>query len=762
MHRFRAFRQENETPRPGGWGRAPLSSNLAETPQEPAAVQRFEAQSANQKVERGTTFYRPLFGGTPTTSDADGMAQPSPTETSIKPQDQTAEAESSELEARARRMERRNRRGFAEDGEDFENSLRRKKSFKVNRGEAEDEQEMEAAAARQESRARKAARKIREQIERAKGNIEGRGAKVELPEFTNVSNLSQALGVRYEKFVRRLKQLGYDDIFPGKVLNSETSGMIAMEYNFEPVFATARASGMTEEAERNLKPQPEPEDTTYLNTRPAVVTIMGHVDHGKTTILDYLRNSSVAAGEAGGITQHIGAFAVPLSSSGKTVTFVDTPGHAAFMSMRQRGANITDIVVLVVAADDSVKPQTLESIRCANEAGVPMIVAVNKIDKPEADAERVKQDLSRQGVEIEDYGGEVQVVCVSGKTGQGLDDLEEAVVALSETLDKRAETSGAVEGWVLEATKKRSGRVATVLVRRGVLRPGICLVAGTTWAKVRTLKDERGHHVSEIGPGLPVEVDGWKDQPAAGDEVLQAPSEQKARDVVDYRRELQQMSKMSEDTDAINEVRRQELEKRINAAKEMLEDNSGQKSKPDGSEESGQIAVPFLIKADVSGSAEAMSAYVPSITSPLIRPLIVSSQVGGINPSDIDFAHAIGAHIIAFNLPADDESRRQAESRGVKVLENDVIYRVLDQVREVLEDRLPPLTTQRVLGEAEIGMVFEIKTGRKRTMKIAGCKVRNGVVAKGRSVRVLRNGEKIYDGELQPPPSSGPFRSAIC
>ncbi|KAK1020363.1 translation initiation factor IF-2, partial [Friedmanniomyces endolithicus] len=239
-----------------------------------------------------------------------------------------------------------------------------------------------------------------------------------------------------------------------------------MEYGFEPIFGEAQAAAEKEERDLTARPEIAQEDKEYLPVRPPVVTIMGHVDHGKTTILDYLRKSSVAAGEAGGITQHIGAFSVPLASSGRTITFLDTPGHAAFLAMRQRGAHVTDIVVLVVAADDSVKPQTLEAIKHAKAAGVPMIVAVNKIDKEGADLQRVKQDLARHGVEIEDFGGDTQVVPVSGKTGEGMGELEENVVTLSEILDHRAETEGPVEGWVLEATTKKAGRVATVLVRR--------------------------------------------------------------------------------------------------------------------------------------------------------------------------------------------------------------------------------------------------------------------------------------------------------
>ena len=275
----------------------------------------------------------------------------------------------------------------------------------------DDEAADEAQAAREERAARKAARK-----RGRTATQDDQTTPITLPEFVSVSQLAQTLGLRYEAFVERLEDLGYDDIFPGKVLNMETSGMIAMEYNFEPSF---EHESVGEEDSRDLKARPEISDKSLLPTRPPVVTIMGHVDHGKTTILDFLRKSSVAAGEAGGITQHIGAFSVPMSSSGKTITFLDTPGHAAFLAMRQRGANVTDIVILVVAADDSVKPQTLESLRCAREAGVPILVAINKVDKEGADIQRVKQDLARNGVEIEDFGGDVQTVCLSGKTGQG-------------------------------------------------------------------------------------------------------------------------------------------------------------------------------------------------------------------------------------------------------------------------------------------------------------------------------------------------------
>ncbi|KAI7341366.1 initiation factor 2 [Hortaea werneckii] len=648
----------------------------------------------------------------------------------------------------------------------FVDEGRGKKASRGRRNDRDEEEDDDSGAAREEARARKAEKREREQArkeekqaqaaDRKAKQLEDRH-KLNLPEFINVATLAQTLGVRYEQFVRRLERLGYDDIFPGKVLNSEISGLIAMEYDFEPIFESTAPDA----EDRDLKARPEVEDKSFLPVRPPVVTIMGHVDHGKTTILDYMRKSSVAAGEAGGITQHIGAFSVPLAGSGRTVTFLDTPGHAAFLAMRQRGANVTDIVILVVAGDDSVKPQTLEALKHAKGAGVPMIVAVNKMDKEGADLQRVKQDLARHGVEIEDFGGETQVVPVSGKTGLGMDELEENVVTLSEILDHRAETDGPVEGWILEATTKKAGRVATVLVRRGTLRQGSIIVAGKTWARVRSLHNEGGQAVQEVGPGMPVEVDGWRDQPMAGDEVLQAPSEQKATDVVEFREEKAERERTAQDMEAINSARRSEQEKR---EKERLA-KQGEEQKDDETEtdqdnakalqglessssDSGHISIPFIIKADVSGSAEAVAAYILSVSSPLISPRILRSAVGPINPSDIELAAAAQGHLISFNLPANEPMKAQAQSRGVKVLENNIIYRVLDDVRGVLEENLPPVMNQRVLGEAEISAAFEIGVGGRKKMKIAGCKVRNGTVGKGSRVRILRGSERVYDGTI--------------
>ncbi|PSK53951.1 Translation initiation factor IF-2 [Elsinoe australis] len=571
--------------------------------------------------------------------------------------------------------------------------------------------------------------------------------KITLPQFITVSRLAQALNVKLDSFTRKMESLGFTTTAHDHVLSAENASLIALEYNFDPTIGSD-----LEVTERDLLPRSEPEDKSSLPTRPPIVTIMGHVDHGKTTILDYLRKSSIAASEHGGITQHIGAFSVRMSG-GKTITFLDTPGHAAFLSMRKRGANVTDMVILVVAADDSVKPQTLEALKHAREAKVPILVAVNKVDKPEADVQRVKNDLSRHGVEIEDFGGDVQVVPVSGKTGQGMDDLEEAVVTLGEILDHRAEVEGGVEGWVLEATTKAAGRVATVLVRRGTLKSGDVVVAGQTWTKVRTLRNEAGVEVHEAGPGTPVEVDGWRDQPAAGDMVLEAESEQKATDVVDYRVELAGRQKLAEDVEAINEARRVEQEKREKEKADADAKASGEEGK-EGEQTQNAAAthqeIPFIVKADVSGSVEAVVGYLQQLMNAMVSPKILRSGVGPVTEFDIEHAAAAQGHIICFNLPQpSDDISGMAQHNKVKVIEQNVIYRLLEQVKSVLEEKLEPIKTQRVIGEAEVLKPFDISVGGRKKMRIAGSRVRNGEIKRNSRVRVTRNGKKVYDGTVQ-------------
>lgn len=557
-----------------------------------------------------------------------------------------------------------------------------------------------------------------------------------LPDFISVINLSQLLSIRPAEFLRRLNDMGFEGATNDLVLDEETAGLIAAEFNFEP---------MTKTEVEDLLPAPPVEDESQLSPRPPVVTIMGHVDHGKTTLLDWLRKSSVVATEHGGITQHIGAFSVTMPS-GKQITFLDTPGHAAFLEMRKRGADVTDIVILVVAADDGVKPQTVEAIKHAKEANVPMVVAINKIDKPDVNIEKVKQGLSQHGINVEDYGGEIQAIGVSGKTGKGMLDLEEAAILLSELLDLKADYNGNVEGWVIESSTKKGGRAATVLIKRGILRTGDIIVAGNSWGKVRTLKNEAGVQIKEAPPGTPVEVDGWREQPVAGSEVLQAPSEQRAKEVVDLRLELEETKKMGSDITAINESRRQERTKReLEAAAAKADDEASETPIPK-EDPGGPQGVPFLIKGDVSGSVEAIVNSISGIGNNEIYANVIRSGIGRVGEFDIRHASVANGHVISFNQGVDPELSRLAEKLGIKIMNHNIIYELIDDVRGKLSERLAPKVTQRVSGEADIGQVFEISLKRKEKTLVAGCKVSNGTIHRSHKVRVLRDKKVVYDG----------------
>ena len=558
-----------------------------------------------------------------------------------------------------------------------------------------------------------------------------------LPKFISVGNLASALRTRVEDFISKLYDMGFEEVSLDHVVDAETAGLIATEFNFEPLAPQASTV-------EDLVAQPQPDDTSSLLARPPVITIMGHVDHGKTTLLDWVRKSSVAASEHGGITQHIGAFTVPMPS-GRIITFLDTPGHEAFLDMRARGANVTDIVILVVAADDSVKPQTIEAIKHARAARVPIIVAITKIDKPDANPERVKQDLARHGVDVEDFGGDTQAVCVSGRTGQGMPDLEDAAVALADVLDARADTTGPVEGWVLEGARRASGKVATVLVRRGTLSPGVVLVADHTWTRVRSLRNEAGVTVREALPGTPVEVDGWREQPGAGAEVLQAPDEQRARKVVELRQERAETARTAADVAAVNEARRAAEEERRARELQASARKADVAEKQQEPQAPGLTEIPFVLRADVSGSAEALSTAVLALGNAEVRPSILRTQVGPPSPSDVEHAATTGGHIVAFNVPVDAGLLRAAERAGVRILDESVIYRLVDEAKGVLEEKLAPIVKSRVLGEAEIAQVFEYKV-KSGKIKVAGCRVRNGVIGRAAKVKVMRRGEKVYDG----------------
>lgn len=707
----------------------PVKPKLREKPQQQ------QQQQPQQRTEQGTTMYRPPQRYKESISDAaEAWAQRSKGNLEIEPPSLPQMEKDTRRRHETESERRRSRFAFDEPEEKnrFEEPARRQGGNKGRKGRIqrfEDEDEEDRPSMSKAERKR-----LRAEAKKAAQAAKNEPTPISLPEYISVANLAGALKLRVEDFVQKLEELGFEDVQNDHILNAEHAGLIAQEYNFEPVF-------QSEEDDGDLYPAPplDPEAYAQLPARPPVVTIMGHVDHGKTTILDYMRSTSVAATEFGGITQHIGAFSVPLAN-GKRITFLDTPGHSAFETMRARGANVTDIVVLVVAADDSVMPQTVEAIKHAQAAKVPMIVAINKIDKAQADPEAVKLDLGRHGIEVEDFGGDVQAVCVSGKTGQGIPDLEEAISTLSEMLDHRADPQVAVEGWVLEGSTKKSGRVATVLVRSGTLRQGTALVAGTTWTRVRTLRNESGVTVAEAGPGMAVEVDGWRDQPIAGDEVLQAEDEQHATAVTELRNEKVEKEQMARDMEAINESRRAE------ASAKALED--GEEPAASGKNETGQEVVNFIIKGDVSGSVEAVIDSVAGIGNAEVSTRILRHGVGA--PSEFDVSHAADAngHIVNFNTTVPGHVAKLAEEKGVKILDSNIIYRVVENVKELLSEKLAPKVTQRVTGEVDIAAIFEIGLGGRKKMKVAGSKVRNGVVDRGTKAKVLRGETLVHDGKL--------------
>ncbi|KAL9053194.1 MAG: hypothetical protein Q9162_004925 [Coniocarpon cinnabarinum] len=635
-----------------------------------------------------------------------------------------------------------------------------------------------AQARKQRRQAREEARRAKE--ERSRVAKSSTSVSLHVPPFISIQNLAALLKVRPEDFGHKLSELGFRNVSMDHVLNAENAALIAMEYDVEPI--------LDQDSDADIKPRPAPIDKTTLPQRPPIVTIMGHVDHGKTTLLDYLRHSSVAANEHGGITQHIGAFSVALEGhENRLITFLDTPGHSAFLTMRQRGANVTDIVVLVVAADDSVKPQTIEAIKHSKAAGVQLVVAINKVDKDEADTQRVKQDLMREGIEVEDFGGDIQAVEVSGKTGQGVSNLEEAIITLADVLDVRAENDGPVEGWVLEAATKLAGRSATVLVRRGTLRPGDIIVAGRTWARARTLRNEAGIHVPLAGPGTPVEVDGWRDQPMAGQEVLQAPSEQKASAVIEYRHTREQRVRALSQVDAINDQRKLNDERRAKEREAVAEAEANlamqenvtrrdkmeaRKAAVSGVSEHLQTLkandVPelfFVVKADVSGSAEAVTAAMNSLplANQPIKLNVLRSAVGVLSESDIALAAAAPegqGYVLSFNQEVPPSMSLLAAKSGVALLNASIIYKVIDDVREKVEDRLPPVVTSRVTGEAELLQSFDVKSDKKVITKVGGCRVTNGIVTRNSKARVYR-GEVgrddaiVFDGKCVGAISSG-------
>jgi translation initiation factor IF-2 len=457
-----------------------------------------------------------------------------------------------------------------------------------------------------------------------------------------------------------------------------------------------------------------------MESRPPVVTIMGHVDHGKTSLLDALRQTDVVSGEAGGITQHIGAYQVDLGE-GRRVTFLDTPGHAAFTQMRARGAKVTDIVVLVVAADDSIMPQTVEAINHAKAARVPIIVAINKIDKPDANPQRVRTDLLQHEIQVESLGGEVQDVEVSALKKTNLDGLLDAILLQAELLELRANSKRPAEGSVVEARlDKGRGTVATLLVQRGALKRGDIVVVGSEWGKVRALSNDRGEQVQEAHPADPVEVLGLNGVPEPGEQFAVVESEARAREVADFRaRKKREKASAKSSGTSLEQMMAQLQDAEI---KEM----------------------PIVIKGDVQGSVEAIVGALEKMSTSEVRVRVLHTGVGGISESDVILAGASGAPVIGFNVRANKDAREEAERNGIEIRYYSVIYDLIDDVKGVLSGMLEPELRETFLGNAEILEVFNIS----KIGKVAGCRVVEGSVKRGAKVRLIRDNTVIHEGEL--------------
>ncbi|KAI5770861.1 unnamed protein product [Gulo gulo] len=506
------------------------------------------------------------------------------------------------------------------------------------------------------------------------------------------------------------------------------------------------------------RPQADP---ALLTPRSPVVTIMGHVDHGKTTLLDKLRKTQVAAMEAGGITQHIGAFLVSLPS-GEKITFLDTPGHAAFSAMRARGAQVTDIVILVVAADDGVMKQTVESIQHAKDAQVPIVLAINKCDKAEADPEKVKKELLAYDVVCEDYGGDVQAVHISALMGDNLMALAEATVALAEMLELKADSTGPVEGTVIESfTDKGRGPVTTAIIQRGTLRKGSILVAGKSWAKVRLMFDENGKTIHEACPSMPVGIVGWRDLPSAGDEILEVESEPRARAVVDWRKYEQEQEKNKEDLKVVEEKRKEHQEAHQKAREKygnihwkersFLKYQERKEQKPlkaKEKEERDSPILPIIIKGDVDGSVEAivniMDTYDASHECELE---LVHFGVGDVSENDVNLAETFRGVIYGFNVNVGNVIQKSAAKKGVKIKLHKIIYHLIEDLQEELSSRLPCTVEEHPIGEASILATFSVTEGKKK-VPVAGCRVQKGQLEKQKKFKLIRNGDVIWKGSL--------------
>ena len=652
------------------------------------------------------------------------------------------EEEARRVAEEARRMAEENEKNGVNNAEPTEDTSDYHVTTSQHARQAEDENDREVEGGRGRTRSAKAARpakkgnkhaeskadreEARAAVRGGKGGKQRKGSSLQqgfqkpaqavnrdvvIGETITVGDLANKMAVKGSQVIKAMMKLGAMATI-NQVIDQETAQLVAEEMGHKVIL---RRENELEEAvmsDRDTGAAAEP--------RAPVVTIMGHVDHGKTSLLDYIRSTKVASGEAGGITQHIGAYHVETENG--MITFLDTPGHAAFTSMRARGAQATDIVVLVVAADDGVMPQTIEAIQHAKAAQVPLVVAVNKIDKPEADMDRVKNELSQYGVMPEEWGGESQFIPVSAKAGTGIDDLLNAILLQAEVLELKAIRNGMASGAVIESfLDKGRGPVATVLVREGTLHKGDIVLCGFEYGRVRAMRNELGQEVLEAGPSIPVEILGLSGVPAAGDEVTVVRDEKKAREVALYRQGKFREVKLA----------RQQKSKLENMFANMTE---------------GEVhEVNIVLKADVQGSVEAISDSLLKLSTEEVKVKIIGSGVGGITETDATLAAASNAILVGFNVRADASARKVIESESLDLRYYSVIYNLIDEVKAAMSGMLSPELKQQIIGLAEVRDVFKSpKFG-----AIAGCMVTEGTIKRHNPIRVLRDNVVIYEGELE-------------
>ena len=535
--------------------------------------------------------------------------------------------------------------------------------------------------------------------------------EVAVPETITVAELAQKMAIKASEIIKVLMNMG-SMVTINQVLDQETAMIVVEEMGH-----IAKAAKLDDPDAYLLVAAEQP--NVALEPRAPVVTVMGHVDHGKTSLLDYIRRTRVASGEAGGITQHIGAYHVDTPRG--MITFLDTPGHEAFTAMRARGAKATDIVVLVVAADDGVMPQTKEAIHHARAGNVPLVVAVTKVDKPEANVERVRQELVAEGVTPEDWGGDSMFVEVSSKSGQGIDQLLEGVLLQAEVLELKAPRATHAKGLVIEARlDKGKGPVATVLIQSGTMKRGDAVLVGSVFGKVRAMLDENGKAVNEAGPSIPVEIQGLSEVPAAGEELMVLADEKRAREIALFRQGKYRGVKLA----------KQQAAKLENMFDQMAE---------------GEVRVlSLIVKADVQGSAEAIAQSLQKLSTNEVKVNLIHGGVGAITESDINLALASKAIVIGFNTRADATARKLAESSGVEIRYYNIIYAMVDEIKAALSGMLAPEKRESIMGMVEVRQVFTVS----KVGTIAGCMVLDGVIKRGAKVRVLRDDVVIHDGEL--------------